>query len=295
MGAQETFANALYRAMKDGKQERFRELLESAAGRLDQASDDCIALPLISAVFCERIDFLRALIEAGADLDGRDMSHKGSSYNLRALEAALWFDRSDMEQLLLQAGASEDFGTHVFRGDVQRVRSSLDVDPELLQSAYIHPHFTLLHVAAEIDSADLTRLFLERGIEADAEDADGHTALRYAARNQPALDVVDALVEGGADVNHRSRTGITALSAACRHRESLPTVRRLLELGADPNLVPKNRVSPLMKAAGNRVAEMVELLLAHGAERDYRGKGGEAALDVAQRRNAHDIAALLNP
>ena len=295
MADDRTFGELLYRAMKDGDDRAFDDLVGASPERLNESDDGCGATPLISAVFCERIDCLRALIEAGAQVDQRDTSVCGSSYRLRALEAAHWFDRDDMVQVLVDAGAAEDFGTRVFRGDVDAVRQDLDADPALLQGAYIHPHFTLLHVAAEVDSADLARLFVERGLEVDAEDGDGHTALRYAARNEPSLDLLDALVEAGANVDHTSRTGITALTAACRHAESLPTVRRLLELGADPNLVPKNRVSGLMKAAGNRVPEMVELLLAHGADPTYRGKAGESALDVARRRRSDAVVTLLEP
>lgn len=279
--------------MKDGVDAAFARLVSDRPLELNVVTDDAFALPLVSAVFCGRRDCARDLIRAGADVNGRDSSRKGSSYNLRALEAALWQDEEEIESLLLESGATEDFGTLVFRGDATAVREAIEKEPAFLESAYIHPGFNLLHIAAEIDSAELAIVLMESGLDPNATDDEGHAPLRYASRNEPSLEVLEALITGGADVNLCSATGITALTAACRHEESLPTIRRLLELGADPNLVPKNRVSALMKAAGNRAPEMVEVLLAGGADPDYRGKGGETALDVARRRKASRVIEIL--
>ena len=290
------FTDKLYRAMKDGKDLEVQALIETNRVALREGGkgpDTCVASPLISAVFSERADYLQALLDAGADPDTRDLSRKGSSYNMRALEAALWFRRRDMERILLDAGANEDFGTYLFRRNSKLVRAALKEAPALLESNYIRHDYTLLHVAATLASAPLTKLFVKAGLDPNATDGDGHAPLRYAARNEPCLDVMEALVDAGADVNHASRTGITALTAACRHDDSLPSVHWLLEQGADPNLVPKNGVSALMKAAGNRVTEMARLLLEHGADPEFVGKKGESALDVARRRKATEIVALL--
>ena len=289
----EGLASRLYRAMKDGRDAEVKRLIADHRADLNTGPEGCVAAPLISAVWSERLDYLQALLDAGADPDVRDLGRQGSSHNLRALEAALWFEREDMAAALRAAGATPDFGTTLFSRDVEGVRAAVEADPELLGRAYIRHDYTLLHVGANLSHAGLTRLFLELGLDPNATDGDGHGPLRYAARNKPALDVVQTLVEGGADVNHASHTGITALTATCRHAQSLPTVRWLLEHGADPNRVPKNRVSALMKAAGNRVPEMVRLLLEHGADPDYVGKNGETAADVARRRRAEEVLAVL--
>lgn len=287
------FAGALYRAMKDGDDASFDRLMGAHSDLLDVDDAGHIAAPLISAVFCERLDCLKRMLAAGADPNKRSTSRKGSSYRLRALEAAYWMDEAEMVEELLKAGSVEDFGAAVFRGDADAVAAALDQDAERLRETYIHTRFSLLHVAAEIDSVSLVELLVARGLDVDIEDGDGHTALRYASRNEPSLAVLEALLAHGADVDHASKTGISALTSACRHAESLPTVERLLRAGADPNIVPKNRVSALMKAAGNRVEPMVRLLLEHGADPLYEGKGGETALDVARRRKADAIVAIL--
>ena len=284
-------AAALYRAMKSGDRASFQELLR--LGGFETSGAGPIAAPLIAAVFCERPDFLRELLAAGADVNYRDTSEQGSSFRLRALEAALWQGEDEMVEIISDAGACEDFGTLVFQANAKAVDAELERDPTLCNSAYIHPHFTLLHVAADIDAADLIRVLVAHGLDPNARDADGHAPLRYAARNSPCIDVCEALLDAGADVNAVSETGITALSSACRHEESLPTIEFLLTRGADPNLVPKNRVSPLMKAAANRSVRSVALLIEHGADPDFVGKNGESALDVARRRKATEVVRRL--
>ena len=285
--------HAFYRAMKDGQDDRVRSLIASCAGAIPTDEDGCISSPLVNAAVIGRSDYVRWLLDAGADVEARNTSPKVSTFHLRAYEAALWFEHAEIVALLEAAGTSLDFGAHLFRRESVVVEQLLDADPARLRTRWIRPTFTLLHVAAELDSAELVEVFLERGVDPNEADADGHTPLRFAARNTPALAVVAALVRGGGDVNHRSRTGITPLTAACRHLESLPTVRWLLEHGADPNLVPANGTSALQKAVNNEVPEMVELLLAHGADAGHRDKKGRTALDVARAKRASAIVSLL--
>ncbi|MEM7249069.1 MAG: ankyrin repeat domain-containing protein [Acidobacteriota bacterium] len=291
--AGDSFVSRLYRAMKDGEDATVRRLVKKHRHELDAPDDGCIAPPLIACVTCERADYLALLLEAGAEPNHRSLGTKGASHNLRALEMATWYQREDLQRLLLGAGATEDFGTWVFRADVERVRDALTERPELADEVYIRPGHGLLHVAAQVGSGPLAVFLLEQGFDPNAADVDGHAPLRYAARNEPALEVLAALHAAGADLDQGNKAGITALTAACRHRESLPTIEWLLRAGADPDLVPKNGVSALMKAVNSRVPEMVSLLLEHGADRAHRDKKGATALDLARRKKLDAIVGLL--
>ncbi len=196
------FEAKLDRAMKDGKDAEGQALIQERAPLGGLGMDGCIASPLISAVFAERADYLEALLAAGADPNQRDLSRKGSSYNLRALEAALWFEREDLARILLAHGATKDFGTHLLGRDVKRVRKAIAADRALLEANYVRHDYTLLHVAALIGDAPLAELFVELGLDPNAVDGDGHAPLRYAARNEPCVDVLDVLGAAGADINH---------------------------------------------------------------------------------------------
>ncbi|MEM8638776.1 MAG: hypothetical protein AAGG51_08200 [Cyanobacteria bacterium P01_G01_bin.54] len=121
------FVGQIYKLMRAGDTDGFRQLLKAhPQSALNQPADGCVAPVLISAVFARRVDYLAELLDAGAAPNLRDTSSQGSAHNLCALHAALWFQRTDMVDLLRARGATEDFGTAVFGGNVDTVKSALE-------------------------------------------------------------------------------------------------------------------------------------------------------------------------
>ena len=119
---------------------------------------------------------------------------------------------------------------------------------------------TALKHAAEQGIPELVRLLVQRGVDVDAVDGIGDTAL-IAASGRGHADVVRILVEeGGADVEIVGWAGETPLYAACQ----------------------------------DGWADVVELLLAAGADvaREV-GDEGETALDVAHDEGWDDIVLML--
>ena len=104
----------------------------------------------------------------------------------------------------------------------------------------------------------------------------------------------------GADVNE-SKNGVTPLHRAVRFR-SPAAVRFLLQNGADVNAVDRRtRSTPLHRAVtstgapatagkSEQVLEIIELLLAHGADRAIKNSAGKTAADYVRRP---EILALL--
>jgi ankyrin repeat protein len=91
----------------------------------------------------------------------------------------------------------------------------------------------LLTVSAKGDLATV-RAMLNGGTNPNVRDADGVTALMYAARKDQS-EVVKALIENGADVNAKDNGGWTALMLASR-KNHLKTAEVLLKNAADPTL-----------------------------------------------------------
>jgi len=88
------------------------------------------------------------------------------------------------------------------------------------------------------------------GIDVNAENDCGYTALHYSSRH---YEILELLISYGADVNHASYSGSTALMNAFRSDETIPTgsgscVRLLLENGANPNAVSEFGWNALMLA-----------------------------------------------
>ncbi|WP_194715371.1 ankyrin repeat domain-containing protein [Noviherbaspirillum soli] len=122
-------------------------------------------------------------------------------------------------------------------------------------------------------------------------DALGNTPLHLAvlAGNEPALK---ALLVWRAALNARNQDGSTALSCAC----ALPYVNSVMlfmRAGADITLENRFGQHPLHVACLHGQAEIVRMLLAHGADPHGRTGDGETALGIAQRMNIPAIVSAL--
>src|SRR5580692_6926102 len=109
------------------------------------------------------------------------------------------------------------------------------------------------------------RLLVEHGADVNAKSSTGRTALLLAALHNGSDEVVDLLIAKGADVRAQDNRGLTfllAASAACNSRQ----VRLALDAGLDVNAKDESLgFTPLMNAAGNGDLDSVKLLLANGA------------------------------
>src|SRR5215831_291014 len=106
--------------------------------------------------------------------------------------------------------------------------------------------------------------------------------------------VTDLLNADPALANAHSRDGFTGLGFACyfRHPE---LAALLLDREADPSLAATNAlgVAPLHSAVASNLPEVVDLLLARGADRNPREGGGMTPLHTAAAVGSSDLVARL--
>lgn len=147
--------------------------------------------------------------------------------------------------------------------------------------------------AGDVDEAK--RLATQRSL--DDADADGITPLMLAA-GLGNSDMVRAFVAAGARLETRDSRGFTALFHACYNgdedRGYPEAVRALLEAGADKEAMIGFGVRPLMYAAGNGEAQVVEALLQAGADPAARNEGGRTALMMVKDRDYVDVINILH-
>ena len=120
------------------------------------------------------------------------------------------------------------------------------------------------------------RALLAEGHEVDAPQADGATALAWAAHRDDA-EMADLLLRAGAEPNAANDLGVTPLMLAAENG-SAPMVERLLQAGADPNLARPAGGTALMMAAHSGSTAVVRRLIAAGADVDDAAGGGQTAL-----------------
>ena len=120
--------------------------------------------------------------------------------------------------------------------------------------------------AAKQQDADAVARLLQQGLDVDAPQGDGATALHWAAHWNDA-GMLDRLIESGANVDAENDLGATPLWVACAGRNAA-AVLRLLEAGADPDSRLHAGETALMRCAYTGDAAAVDALAARGAEID---------------------------
>jgi ankyrin repeat protein len=160
-------------------------------------------------------------------------------------------------------------------------------------------------------------LFFEAGIDINARNGGGYTALMAAAKNGQA-EIVDKLLEQKANVDVQGYNGLTALMLAAENNQ-LSIVKALLAKNADPNLQDNSGWTALMKAVyqgntdcvvaiadrsrqevnrGLLVAALMDhkdtakALLDRGAEIDTRADDGRTPLMLAASKGFADLVSF---
>ena len=142
--------------------------------------------------------------------------------------------------------------------------------------------------AARNGNGAVVRTLLSRGAKADAADADGTTALHWAAQWND-ITTADSLLRARASANAATDYGVTPLFLACLNA-SAPMATRLLQAGANPNVRLANGETPLMVAARTGNAQVVSALIAHGAQVNARETiRGQTAIMWAASENHPDV------
>ncbi len=151
---------------------------------------------------------------------------------------------------------------------------------------------TRLLDAARAPDTTLVIALLEQGVSANTRQADGATALHWAAYWDDAA-MADALVRAGAPVDAANDFGVTPLWLACLNG-SETMVAALLAAGADANAALPSGETVLMTASRTGSAEAVRLLASHGADLHAREQArGQTALMWAVAQQHPDVVEAL--
>lgn len=164
--------------------------------------------------------------------------------------------------------------------------------------------------AARKDDREAVKMLLKLGAAPNGDPSGGNVPLLAAAANLNA-DMISLLLEAGADVNAEA-AGENALHKIVAARGSKQpanrrrtvkkedpgsfqeAVRVLLDNKININAVNISGQTPLYLAAENGDAEIVQMLIAAGADLGVKANSGETAFKAAQRTGQSNICDTLN-
>lgn len=247
-------------------------------------SSDCILWPR------QDMKLLRLLTDVGAKPSERVIDDDACKDGVSSSQDASSMDESLGEPLtellgedgnINQADSSGRTVLHTLAadGNASLLELAFTACPQAkLETADRHGQ-TPLNLAARHGYADVVRVLLTAGANADHADCDGWTALRAAAWGGH-TKAVEQLLEHGAMVDCADWDQRTALRAAAWGGHD-DIVKALLQHGADVNRTDDEGRTALIAAAYMGHSEIVEHLLDFGAEIDHADNDGRTALSVA--------------
>jgi ankyrin repeat protein len=152
---------------------------------------------------------------------------------------------------------------------------------------------TRLVDAVKNHDKDAVRVLLKEHVDVNVPEADGTSALHWAAHSND-LETVQLLIRAGANAKAASRYGVTPLSEAATYG-SAALVEALLKAGADSNTLTTERgETVLMTASRAGNTDAVKVLLEHGADANAKESfRGQTSLMWAAAENHPDVVRLL--
>jgi uncharacterized protein len=285
----------LLQASRYGDAGMIKSLLGSGA-RLE-AAEHGTEPPLLAAARAGSVAAVKVLLEAGADPNGLEAREQQSALMWAAAEGHL-----EVARALLDAGA-----------DPNRLARVSELS-ERKNADFPTGGFAALHWAARNGDAAMTRLLLDKGANINVRNGDSSTPMMLAIVNDR-FDLAAELLSRGADPNDgslyyvtemrdgttdwRAKDGTVFRADHPNKLSALDLTRLLLEAGADPNRPFKGQMhntsmccdikvnaTPFYRAAIAADVEGLQLMLAHGADTEWRPatepKEGETAAPPAK-------------
>lgn len=162
---------------------------------------------------------------------------------------------------------------------------------ELEKKGYTYTESSFVECAKKGD-IEAAKLFLAEGIDINATDEKGRTALMRAAEYQR-TEVVTLLLEKGGDVNFtKAFANRTALMEAAASGNPV-IIKQLVERGAKVNEKDNTLYRPLHYACMYGHVEAVKLLIELGANLDIRDVAGVTPMMIAKQNGHAEVVQVL--
>ncbi|MCP4602721.1 MAG: hypothetical protein GY847_19765 [Proteobacteria bacterium] len=213
--------------------------------------------PIFTAVRQGNAELISLLLAKGASIKHLDSDSRSP------LSIAAEKGDKNMSAFLIEKGADVNQSNKKDQSPLFLAAKSghIEVVELLLENGARVGHISL-HSMIHFD--DVMQVLIEKGAKLNTKDAYGNTPL-YLAIRRGQIATANLLIERGADVCAENKDKKTALHVAVQYGPQKEIIKRLLAAGVDVNAADKYNETPLHYALREDVAEIVKLLLEHGA------------------------------
>ena len=253
--------NLLHAAAEGGNSSIVRSML-SCDIDINSKDDESSATPLIIAVMHNHVEVAKYLLQKGADISLTAESNKRN-----ALHIASQYGSVEAIEMLL----------------------SYDFRPDLRDGERNTP----LACAAACGQIEAVNCLLKHGADPLLKGKDGWNLLHFAAQSGNVI-IIETMLSKGLDIDAKGETlGVTPLMV-CIKFGKLEAAKYLLEKDADESLKTTQGKIPLLSiASGAGSIAAVEMLLSHGCNIDVRDSGGDTPLMHATRLGNTEVVEYL--
>jgi uncharacterized protein len=269
-------------AAASGHDQAVRSLLDAGARVNERRSNGMTALTFAAS---QTPDFLKLLLDAGADLDAKDRtfveaaSHANPRVFPTILKAGITAQATEPEALFAAAGTTVVVSEDQL-GETVKALLKLGVNP----NARNREGRTALLLAADLGHLSTARTLVDGGADVNAPckcpaaTAPDWTPLMVALVTDH-TEIADFLLISNADPTFKSATGDTVLIVAANKTDG-DMVRKVLQKGADVRVTDAHRRTALMAAMNNSLAnvKLVSALVDGGADINAQDEDGWTAL-----------------
>lgn len=254
---------ALMLAFDNGYLTLFETLLKKKSILINEQDNEG-KTALMLAVRRRDVDSVRALIEAGSDVNVKDRNGK------TAIIYAVEIGSIEIINLLLEANAmvnekdNDKKTALMYAADSRSVKATgILLASGVLVNEKDNKEMTALMIAASNGNSHVVEALLGAGVSKDEQNMDGKTALMLAVSSCD-LYSVQALIVSGANVNLKDKEGTSALMQILSKKifdsTALSIIQSLLEKGATVGDVDKKDLEALRTAKGIRNTAIIKLL-----------------------------------
>ena len=251
--------NLLHAAAEGGNISIVKSMLSCG---IDSKDDESSVTPLIIAAMKNHVEVMKYLLQKGADISLTTGSKKGNALHI----ASQYGSVAAIEMLL-----------------------SYDLRPDSRDREGNTP----LVYAAGCGQIEAVNCLLKHGADPFLRGEHGWSLLHFAAQSGNVI-IIETMLSKGLDVDSRGETlGLTPLMVSIKF-DKLEAAKYLLEKGANESLkTTEGKLSPLSIASAVGSVAAIEMLLSHGCSIDSRDNGGDTPLMHAARCGNTEVVEYL--